>query len=70
MLERMVDLTFSFINIHGFTDDNNNSYKSIVMNAMRMNQNYSSKCSHNILLDEESNANAKPNVDTIRFLNF
>lgn len=66
----MVDLTFSFSNIHGFTNDNNNPYKSIVTNAMRMDQNYSSKCSHNISLEEEPNTNTKPNVDTIKFLNF
>jgi hypothetical protein len=41
-----------------------------VTNAMRMDQNYSSKCSHNIPLEEEPNTNTKPNVDTIKFLNF
>ena len=70
MLERMVDLTSSSSNIHEFVDDNNNPYRSMVTNAMRMNQNYSSKCSYNIPLDEEPNTNAKSNVDKTSFLNF
>ena len=70
MLERMVDLTSSSSNIHEFVDDNNNPYRSMVTNAMRMNQNYSSECSYNIPLDEEPNANAKLNVDRTSFLNF
>jgi hypothetical protein len=41
--------------------DNINPCKSMVMDAMEINQDYSSKCSRNISLDEE------PNVDPSRF---
>ena len=41
MKEIMVDSTSSSSNIHGFTDNNNNLYRSMVMNATRMNCDYS-----------------------------
>jgi len=37
MLEKMVGLTSSFSNVHGVVDDNNNSYRNMVMSVMRMN---------------------------------
>ena len=43
MLERMIDLTYSSSNIHGFMDDNSNPNKSMVIDAMRMNNDCSSK---------------------------
>jgi len=61
MFERMVDLTSSSSNIHEFAYDNSNPYRSLVMDAMRMNQNYSCEGSRNIPLDEELN------VDTTMF---
>jgi hypothetical protein len=38
MVERMVGSTFSSSNVHGVVDDNNNPYKNIVIDAIRMNQ--------------------------------
>jgi hypothetical protein len=38
MLERMIGLTSRFSNIIRFMDDNNNLYRSIMMDALRMNQ--------------------------------
>jgi hypothetical protein len=61
MFERMVDLTSSSSNIHEFAYDNSNPYRSLVMDAMRMNQNYSCEGSRNIPLYEELN------VDTTMF---
>jgi len=60
----MVGSTSSFNYMYEFVDDNNNSYRSIVIDAMWMNITYSSESSHNIHLDEELN------VDAIRFLEF
>jgi hypothetical protein len=60
----MVSSTSSFNYMYEFIDDSNNSYRSIVVDAMWMNHTYSSKSSRNIHLDEESN------VDAIRFLEF
>ena len=57
MLERMIDSTSSSRNIQKLVDDNNNNpYRSMMIDAMRMNQNYSGEGSYNILLDEKSNA--------------
>jgi hypothetical protein len=53
MLKRMIDLTYSSRNIHGFMDDNSNPNKSMVIDAMRMNHDCSSKNSHKIHLDEK-----------------
>ena len=38
MLERMIGLTSRFSNIIRFMDDNNNLYRSIMMDTLRMNQ--------------------------------
>jgi hypothetical protein len=38
MVEMMVGSTFSSSNVHGVVDDNNNPYKNIVIDAIRMNQ--------------------------------
>ena len=64
MLKKMVGLTSNYSNIHGFMNDNINSYTSIVMDAMKMNQDYSTKGSCNTPLKEESI------IDTTRSLNF
>ena len=39
--------------MHGVVDDNSNPYRNMVMDAMRMNQGYASKC---LVIDEEPNA--------------
>jgi hypothetical protein len=57
MLEMMVNSNSSSSKIHEFVDDNNNPYRSVVIDAMRMNQDYSGEDSFNILLYKE------PNVD-------
>jgi len=36
--ERMVGSTSSASNVHGVANDNNNPYRNMVMDAMRMNQ--------------------------------
>jgi hypothetical protein len=61
MLEMMVNSNSSFSKIHEFVDENNNPYRSVIMNAMRMNYDYSGEGSLDILLYKE------PNLDTIRF---
>jgi len=38
MVERMVGLTFSASNVYGVETDNSNPYRTIVMDAMRINQ--------------------------------
>jgi hypothetical protein len=55
MVERMIGSTSNSSNMHEVVDDNNNPYRSMVMNAMRMNQVYASECS---IVDEEPNINA------------
>ena len=49
----MIDLTSNYTNIYEFTDYNTNSCRSMVIDAMKMSQNYSGKGSYNILLVEE-----------------
>jgi hypothetical protein len=44
----------SSINMHRVVDDNSNSYKNIIMDAMRINQGYTNQCP---IIDEEPNAN-------------
>jgi hypothetical protein len=58
MVERMVESTYSSSNVHGVVDDNINHCKSMIMDAMRMNQSDSDQCS---IIDEE------PNIDTTSF---
>jgi Tfp pilus assembly protein PilP len=58
MQERMVGSTSSASNVYGVIDDNNNLYRTMVTNAIRMNQGHVSQCS---VVDEE------PNVDMSRF---
>jgi hypothetical protein len=58
MQERMVGSTFSVSNVYGVIDDKNNLYRTMVTNAIRMNQGHVSQC---LVVDEE------PNVDMSRF---
>lgn len=51
----MVGLTSNQSNIYEFADDNSNSYRSMVIDAMKMSQNYLGEGSYNIFLDEEPN---------------
>ena len=50
IVEKMVGLTSSFSNVHGVINDNNNPYRNMVMDAMRMNQGHAGQCS---IIDEE-----------------
>jgi hypothetical protein len=58
MIEYMVDLTSNSSNMHEVVDDNSNHYRSMVIDALRMNQGYAGECS---IVDEE------PNAEAIRF---
>jgi hypothetical protein len=40
----MVKSTSSSNNVYGVVDDNNNHCKSIMMDAMRINQDYTNEC--------------------------
>jgi len=62
MSKWMVGSISSSTNIHGFADDNSNPYRSMVIDAMRINHSYSGEGSCNIPLYKE------PNVDEAKFL--
>ena len=53
--ERVVGSTFSASNMHGVANDNNNPYRNMIMDAMRMNQGNVSQCP---IIEEEPNADA------------
>jgi stress response protein YsnF len=58
MVERMVGSTSSASYVHGVKIDNNNPYRTMIMDAIRMNQGHVIQCP---IVDE------KPNIDTTRF---
>jgi hypothetical protein len=60
MVERMIGSTFRASIVYGVVNENNNPYMTIVMDAMRMNQDHASQCT---IVDE------KPNADAKRFFN-
>jgi hypothetical protein len=50
MVKRMVGSTSSSSKVHGVVDNNNNNpYRNMVMDAMRMNQCHTGQCQLNIL---------------------
>ena len=57
MLERSVGLIFISNNIHEVINGNSNCYKSMVIDAMRINYGYSS---------EGSRGDGEPNLDAAR----
>ena len=63
MVEMMVGLTFSYSNVHGVIDDNSNSYKNIVVDAMRINQGHVGQFS---IMDEEPNSKAARFFDLLK----
>jgi hypothetical protein len=65
MVERMIGSTSSSSNVHEVVDDNNNIYRSMVMDAMRMNQGYESECS---IIDKERNANTTRFFELLKYL--
>jgi len=58
MIERVIGSASSASNVHRVVKDNNNPYKNMVMDAMRMNQGNVSQCP---IIEEE------PNIDATRF---
>ena len=58
VVEKMVESTSSFSNVHEVVDDNSNLYRNMVWDTMRMNQSYAGEC---LIIYEE------PNVDTTMF---
>jgi hypothetical protein len=58
MVEKMIRLTFSYSNVYEVVVDNSNPYSNIVIDAMWMNQGYTSQCP---IVDKE------PNADTTKF---
>jgi hypothetical protein len=54
----MVSSTFNSSNVHGVMDDNINSYKSMVIDAMRMSKGYEGEC---------LSVYKEPNADVTRF---
>jgi len=55
MVERMVMSNSSSSNMHGVINDNSNHYRSMVMDAMRMNE---CDAGEFAIVDEESNVDA------------
>jgi len=58
MREKVVASTSSASNVHGVANDNNNPYRNMVMDVMRMNQGNASQCS---IVKEE------PHIDVAMF---
>jgi len=44
MVERMIELTSSSSNVHGVVDDNNNCYRIMIIDAIRINQGDAGEC--------------------------
>jgi hypothetical protein len=66
MVKRMVESTSSSSSVHRLIGDNNNHYKSMVMDVMRMNQVYAGECS---IVDEKPNINATRFFDLLKDTN-
>jgi len=54
MIEMMVESISSSSNMHEVVNDNSNTYRNMVMDAIWMNHGYASECP---IIDEEPNAN-------------
>jgi hypothetical protein len=63
MIKKIIELTFSASNVHGVVDDNNNSYRNMVMDMMKMNQDHVGECP---IIDEEPDANATRFFDLLK----
>ena len=63
IIQRMVESTFSSNNMYGVADDHSNCYKSIVIDAIRMNRSNAGECS---IVDEEPNADASRFFDLLK----
>ena len=51
----MVELNSNSSNVHRVVNDNNNIYRSMIINPMGMNQGYVNEC---LIINEESNTGA------------
>jgi len=63
MVERMLGSTSSASNVHEVVNDNSNPYRTMVMNARRMNQGHVDQCP---IIDEEPNADATKCFDFLK----
>ena len=61
MVKRMVGSTFNANKVHEVVNDNNNPYRNMVMDAMRMSEGNVSQCP---IIEQE------PNADAARFFIF
>jgi len=66
MIEMMVGSTFSSSNIFGVVDDHINCYRSMIMDAMRMNRDDAGECS---TVDEEQNTKGSRFYDLLKYFN-
>jgi hypothetical protein len=66
IVERMVGPISSCSNMHEVVDDNSNPYKSMIIDAMRMNQGYAGE---NPIVDEESNVDVVSFFDVLKDFN-
>jgi len=49
--------------VHGVVNDNSNSYKNMIMDAMRINQGYVDQC---LIINEEPNADMTKFFDLLK----
>jgi len=63
MIERIVKSTSSSNNMHGVIDDNSNRYRSMIMDAMRINQSDVGEWS---IIDEKQNADVARAFDFLK----
>ena len=59
----MIESTFSASNKYGVVDDNSNPYKDMIMNVMKINQDYVGQYS---IIYEEPNENATKFFDFLK----
>jgi hypothetical protein len=64
MVERMIELTSNSNNVHGVVDDNNNCYRIMIIDAIRINQGDAGEC---LIIDEEPNADACRFFDILKY---
>ena len=63
MSQRMVETTSSASNVHGVVNNNGNSYRTMIMDTMRMNHGHVNQCS---IIYEELNAYATMFFDLLK----
>ena len=63
MVERMTESTSSTSNVHGIETNNNNPYRTIIMDTMRMNQGHAGQYP---IVDEELNADVARFFDLLK----